>query len=764
MLTRLADLGIRHPRRILAIAGLLFVLAALYGFSAADHLSSGGFRDPHSASSQADDLMQSQFHAGQTNLVVEVSTTQGADSAAARATGLDAVAHIRTSPYADQVTSYWSVPASQRAGLVSHDHTSGLVVASISGSDSDAPKRAAAISKGLAGSHDGVTVKIGGFANAFNEVNDQIKKDLTTAEMITIPLTMIALIWVFGSLLAALLPLVVGLTSIIGTMAALRGLAALTDVSIYSLNMTTAMGLALAIDYSLFIVSRYREEVRNGAAVDAAVRRTMQTAGRTVLFSALTVGLSLAALMVFPVYFLRSFAYAGIAVVGLATVAALVLLPAMLTLLGTRIDALDLRVFVRRVLRRPAPVVKTVEQTFWYRFANGVMKRALPVGLIVTALLVGLGLPFLNAHFAYPDDRVLPHSASAHQVGDDVRTEFSANAGSTMTVVAPDISTAPSAIGAYAGDLSRLTHVKSVTSAAGVYAGGQRIAAASGPTQRAGTATYLALNIDVEAQSPPAKALLTDVKQVHAPWKVLYGGQTAVNRDSLNALGAAMPYALALIALATFVVLFLFTGSVVLPLKALVLNTLSLSATFGAMVWVFQYGHLGSIFNDLTTTNTLVPTMPPLMFCLAFGLSMDYEVFLLSRIREAWLESDRTPAANTHAVALGLGRTGRIVTAAALLMAIVFAGIASSKVSFMMLFGTGLTLAVLMDATVVRGILVPAFMRVAGRWNWWAPRPLARLHDRFGLREAEPAPLPEPPRRRPLPGPGRRAEELTTVG
>jgi RND superfamily putative drug exporter len=744
MLTRLADFGIRRPRRVLAVAGLLFVLAALYGFSAASHLSSGGFRDPHSASSQADDLMQKQFHAGPTNLVVEVTSDQGVDSAAARAAGLDAVQKIRSSPYADQVTSYWSLPTAQRSGLVSHDGKSALVVASIAGSDSVAPRRAADISKPLAGDSDGVRVRVGGFANAFSEVNDQTKKDLKTAEMITIPLTVIALIWVFGSLLASLLPLVVGLTSIVGTMAILRGLATLTDVSTYSLNMTTAMGLALAIDYSLFVVSRYREAVQGGATSEAAVRRTMQTAGRTVLFSALTVGLSLAALMVFPVYFLRSFAYAGVAVVALATVAALVLLPAMLTLLGTRIDALDLRVLVRRGLRRPPPVVKPVEQGFWYRFATSVMRRALPVGLLVTAVLVGLGLPFLNAHFAYPDDRVLPHTASAHQVGDDVRTQFSANAGSTMTIVAQDVSRAPTAIGGYAADLSRLEHVASVSSADGVYAGGRRVAAPTGAPQQVGNATYLALNIDVEAQSPAAKSLLTDVEHVPAPWQVLYGGQTAVNRDSLDALGSAMPYALALIALATFVLLFLFTGSVVLPIKALVLNTLSLSATFGAMVWVFQEGHFGSIFNDLTTTGTLVPTMPPLMFCLAFGLSMDYEVFLLSRIREAWLESGRTPADNTRSVAIGLGRTGRIVTAAALLMAIVFAGMAGSTVSFMMLFGTGLTLAVLMDATVVRGILVPAFMCLAGRWNWWAPRPLARLHERFGLSEGPSLPVTEP--------------------
>ncbi|MEP7179507.1 MAG: MMPL family transporter, partial [Pseudonocardiales bacterium] len=464
-----------------------------------------------------------------------------------------------------------------------------------------------------------------------------------------------------------------------------------------------------------------------------------QTAGRTVLFSALTVGLALGALLVFPVYFLRSFAYAGIAVVGLATLAALILLPALLNVLGPRVDALDLRVFVRRVLRRPAPAPKTVEQGFWYRFANLVMRRALPIGLLVTAVLVALGLPFLHASFGYPDDRVLPQSAPAHQVGDSLRTQFSSNASSTITVVARDISANPDGIDDYAAVLSRVPNVTSVSSAAGIFAGGRLVAPVSGAPMTVDSTTYLSVATSTDAQGDSGKKALAEVKDIVAPWHVQFTGQTAINNDSLHALAAAMPYAIALIALATFIVLFLFTGSIVLPLKALVLNTLSLSATFGAMVWVFQDGHLSWLFPDLTTTGYLVPTMPPLMFCLAFGLSMDYEVFLLSRIREAWLESPQTAADNAHAVALGLGRTGRIVTAAALLMSIVFAAIAGSRVSFMMLFGAGLTLAVIMDATVVRGMLVPAFMRLAGRWNWWAPAPLARLHARFGLNEEPPA-------------------------
>lgn len=746
MLTRLADLGIAVPKRVLALAGLLLVAAAVYGSSAAAHLSSGGFTDPGAPSSRANALLASRFHTGDTNLVLEVTAPGGANSTPARQAGSAAVAALQRSPYASQIASYWTATPIERRALISRDGAAALVVARIAGDDSSAPLRAAAITDPLVGTHDGVTVRAGGLASAYHQVNLATTHDLKIAEAIAVPLTVIALVWVFGSLVAALLPLAVGLSSIIGTMAILRALAAITPVSVYALNMTTALGLALAIDYSLFVVSRYREELRGGSAPEAAVRRTMQTAGRTVLFSALTVGLSLAAMLVFPVYFLRSFAYAGIAVVALATVAALLLLPALLVLLGTRVDSLDLRVAVRRALRRPRPRVTPVEQGFWYRFATAVMRRALPVGLIVTAVLVALGLPFAHARFGYPDDRVLPTSAAAHQVGHDLRTRFAANATSTITVVVPDLASGADGIGAYAAALSRLDNVGVVASSAGTFAGGREVAAASGPAMISGGAAYLTVRTTVDPQSATAKQLLSAARALPAPWPVLFTGPTAENADSLAVLGRALPYALALIAIATLLILFLFTGSVVLPIKALVLNTLSLSATFGAMVWVFQEGHLGFLFNDLTVTGYLVPTMPLLMFCLAFGLSMDYEVFLLSRIREAWLESGRTTADNTHAVALGLGRTGRIVTAAALLMAIVFAAMAGSSVSFMMLFGTGLTLAVLMDATIVRGILVPAFMRLAGRWNWWAPRPLARLHRRIGLSEQAPNGVPAPRR------------------
>jgi RND superfamily putative drug exporter len=576
-------------------------------------------------------------------------------------------------------------------------------------------------------------VTAGGIDTVYNEVNHDVKSDLTKSEMIAIPLTVLALFWVFGSLIASLLPVAIGLASIVGTMAILRLLALFTSVSVYALNMTTAMGLALAIDYSLFIVSRYREETRAGLAPDAAVLRTMQTAGRTVLFSALTVGLSLAAMLAFPLYFLRSFAYAGIAVVGFAAIAALAILPAVLTLLAGRLESLDVRAWLRRVLHRPEPTPKTVEEGFWYRFAQRVMARAIPVGVVVVALLVFVGLPFLHVKFGFPDQRVLPQSASAYEVGRDVDANFAANSASTINVVIPKVGgSAPSQIGDYAAKLSGVSGVLGVQSVAGDYAGGRRVGKGNAAMLNGGSA-YLVVAATSDPQSAAAKLALSTAEAIPAPWPVWFGGQTAEDRDSLHAISAPLPYVIGLIALATFILLFLFTGSIVMPIKALVLNTLSLTATFGAMVWIFQEGHLHWLYPNLTPTGYLTSTMPPLMFCVAFGLSMDYEVFLLSRIREEWIASAQTPADNEHAVAVGLGRTGRIVTAAAVLMAIVFAAISRGRVSFMMLFGTGLTLAVLMDATIVRSTLVPAFMRLAGKWNWWAPRPLARLHQRFGL-------------------------------
>jgi RND superfamily putative drug exporter len=515
-----------------------------------------------------------------------------------------------------------------------------------------------------------------------------------------------------------------------------------TDVSIFALNLCMAMGLALAIDYTLLMVSRYRDELAAGADRDTALTRMMLSAGRTVVFSATTVALPMLTMVLFPMYFLKSFAYAGVATVVFAAVAALVLTPAAIALLGDRIDALDVRRLGRRLLRRPAPAPKPVQRQFWYRSTKFVMRRAVPIGLAGIAVLVLLGLPFLGVRWGLPDDRVLPPSASAHEVGDQLRTEFAADPATAVTVVIPHArEVTDGQMSRYATDLSRIDDVSSVSAPSGTYVAGRQVGPPSAPAGVREGSAFLTVSTDAPLFSDRSAVQLDRLHEVPGPagQAVELTGVAPSNRDSVAAITTRLPLVLGLIAVSTFCLLFLLTASVVLPLKALLLNVLSLSAAFGAMVWIFQEGHLGGL--GTTPTGTLVANIPVLLFCIAFGLSMDYEVFLMSRIREFWLASGRTGADVTESVALGLARTGRVVTAAALVMSISFAALIAANVSFMRMFGLGLSLAVLADATLVRMVLVPAFMRVLGRWNWWAPKPLVRLHRRIGVSESR---LPDP--------------------
>jgi uncharacterized membrane protein YdfJ with MMPL/SSD domain len=464
----------------------------------------------------------------------------------------------------------------------------------------------------------------------------------------------------------------------------------------------------------------------------------MATAGRTVLFSAMTVALSMVAMVLFPMYFLKSFAYAGIAVVAFAAVAAIVVAPAAIALLGDRLDSLDVRRLGRRILGRPEPVRKPVEQTFWYRSTKFVMRRAIPIGVAIVALLLVLGAPFLGIKWGFPDDRVLPQSLSARQVGDDLRTNFAVDSARNVTVVIPDTAgITPTDLDHYAAALSQVPDVSSVSAPGGTFAGGRPVGPPSAATGLDDGSAFLTVASTAPLFTDASETQLDRLRAVSAPagQEVQLTGVAQINRDSSEAITSRLPLVLGVIAAITFVLLFLLTGSVVLPLKALVLNVLSLTAAFGALVWIFQDGHLGAL--GTTPTGTLVANMPVLLFCIAFGLSMDYEVFLVSRIREYWLKSGKTRADNDESVALGLARTGRVVTAAALLMSISFAALIAAQVAFM------LTLAVLADATLVRMALVPAFMHVLGRWNWWAPKPLARLHERIGVSESPDEPVGE---------------------
>jgi RND superfamily putative drug exporter len=735
----IARLALRSPRRVVALAALLTVITAVFGIPVAAHLSAGGFQDPGSESARAAQMLSEKFQQSDQQLLFTVSHPAGAQSSAASTVGTDIVTLLDASPTVLGVTSPWTSPPAAAAELLSTDGTTGLIMATMSGGENKAQDYAADLAKQVVGDRDGVTVKAGGSSMIMKQINEQTMHDLIRMEVIAVPLSAVVLVWVFGGLAAAMLPLLVGVMAVLGAMSVLRLLTGFTEVSIFALNITTALGLALAIDYTLLIVSRYRDEISGGATPADALARTMSTAGRTVLFSAVTVALSLSALLLFPMYFLKSFAYSGVATVAFAAAAAVIVTPAAIVLLGDRLNALDLRRWLRRALGRPEPVAKPVEQIFWYRSTKAVMRRSVPIGAAIVALLVLLGTPFLRIEFGSPDDRVLPKSASAHQVGDQLREGFSSNLNNGLTVVIPDVQDATeSELDRYAADLSRVPDITLVSAPGGTFVAGNKTGPPSAPTAVAEGSAFLSIRSTAPLFSQASKVQLDRLHAVPEPAgrDALIAGGAQMNRDIVSAVTSRLPLVLGLICAITFVLLFLLTGSLVLPLKAIVLNVLSLSAAFGALVWVFQEGHLGAL--GTTPTGTMEANIPVLMFCVAFGLSMDYEVFLLARIREFWLKSGGTRADADEAVALGLARTGRVVTAAALIMAIAFAALIAAQVSFMRIFGLGLTLAVIVDATLVRMALLPAFMQVMGKRNWWAPRPLARLHERIGISEEPP--------------------------
>jgi RND superfamily putative drug exporter len=729
MFGRLAAFLVRRRRRVLLGAVVAFVVAGALGGSVASRLSQGGFDDPGSESWKADHVLEETFDQGDPQVVLLVETTKpGAtvDDPAIAGYGRQLTERLGAERGVLQSQSYWTLGAPP---LKSADGTKALVLARLSGSQDDVAERIKTLAPAfdLAPGETGaaaVRVRVSGFAEIFHQVGHQIEKDLARAEMIAFPITLVLLVLVFGSVVAASLPLVIGLLAIVAAFLSLSIIAGLTEVSIFALNLVTAMGLGLAIDYSLFMVSRFREELRHGRDVDAAVIRTVQTAGRTVAFSALTVAVSLAALLIFPLAFLRSFAYAGISVVVMAAAGAVIVLPALLAALGTRVD--------KWVVFRRRP--KDVGEGFWHRVAMVVMRRPVPVATAAILLLVVLGGPFLHIRFTLPDDRVMPASAPARQVMDEIRTSFKSQEAYPNTVVATGVDPSARAgdLASYATRLSQLPNAARVDSAAGSFIDGTLVLPPGSLHERfvSRDATWLSVVPAVEPMSKDGEALVKAIRATPAPFAVKVGGSAATLVDEKASLFGMIPWAMLIIALSTFVLLFLMFGSVLVPVKALVLNVLSLSATFGAMVWIFQEGHLSRAL-DFTAIGALDTTTPILMFCIAFGLSMDYEVFLLSRIKEEWDASGD----NVRSVAVGLEHTGRIVTAAAALLAVVFLAFATSRITFIKLFGIGLTMAVVMDATVIRATLVPAFMRLAGRANWWAPGPLRRVYERWGIHE-----------------------------
>lgn len=614
------------------------------------------------------------------------------------------------------------------ADLRSRDRREAMVLAHVKGDETQQQENARDILDAYSGPYKNtLTVQAGGGAAVGGDMSQQVVDDLVLAETIAVPLTLVLLLFVFGSVVAALLPLAIALIAIMGSFAQLSFLGSVTDVSVSATNLTTALGLGLGIDYALLMISRFREQLAAGAGVDDAVRQTVNTAGRTVAFSAATVAAALAALLVFPQYFLRSFGYAGVGVVALAAIGTLFVMPALFVVLGHRVNS--------GRLPWAKPGHTGARASLWGRLARTVMRRPALTALPVLAVLLLAASPLLGITFGTPDERVLPEGAESRQVAAALRENFNGSDDAALHVVIDQpLNKAP--LAAYAAQLSRLEGVVRVDTSAGTYAEGGSTAAGPG---NAALGRPDAQRISVVSSLPPrsdeAQSLVDEVRAVTPPGgsRPLVGGVDAELVDSKDSISGRLPIAVALVALTTFVLLFLFTGSVVQPLRALALNVISLGATLGVMTWIFQDGHFSSLLGF--SAQPMEVSMTVLMFCIAFGLSMDYEVFVTSRIKELHdLGED-----NESAVANGLGHTGRIVTAAACLLAVSFFAFGTSKISFMQMFGLGSGLAILIDAVAVRGVLVPAAMRLLGRSAWYAPGFLRKIHGRFGLSEGGPA-------------------------
>ena len=704
MLDALAGFLDRRRRLVLAVSVVVVFAAGAFGGPVVGLLDTGDdFSDPQSESIRARDTIDrttGRSASPDAIVLVRLGAEAGTPEAQRK------LRTVRERIQSEDVAGVRAPQGSQPSPLVSRDRRSVyLPVTFYTAADED--EAADALVERMA-DEPGVTV--GGGVVAFNQVGEQVESDLQRAEILAAPILLLFSLLVFRSLVAALLPLAVGMATVLITFSGLRIVNSFEPMSTFAVNLVTGLGLGLAIDYSLFMVSRFREELESGADRSQALRATVRTAGRTVLFSAFTVAAALAAMLVFKLRFLYSMGAGGVLVAVSAALVSLTLLPALLAVLGHRVNSLGLRRW-QVAMRRDAA---HVQEGPWYRLSRAVMRRPAPVAAVAAVLLIVLGLPFLRIDFTGVDASVLPKEKSARMVDDTIRAEFPPGPTSPVLVVAGVGERGRTGADDYGRRLAALDGVASVS-----------------PPEQAGGYWLYDVVPEGTALSDSAKALVDDVRGLDVPFPVDVGGETAGFVDQQASLGSSLPVALAILATTTLVILFAMTGSVVLPVKALVMNLLTVSAAFGLLVLIFQDGRLEGLL-AYESQGALEATQPVLLFCVAFGLSTDYGVFLLTRIKEA----RDAGAGERESVALGLERTGRIVTYAALLFCIAIGAFATSQVVFIKEVGVGTALAVLIDAFLVRALLVPSLMALLGRWNWWAPRPLARLHARMGLQEA----------------------------
>ena len=716
---RYARVVVRRRKAFLIGYVVLVLILGAVGVQVLPALKAEGFNNPDSQSAEVSRLLQQDFHSSQPLAVIGATGSGKIDSTETTKAATKLVKEISAQPGIGDVMSYWT--SGKPDSLKGNDGRTGeILVYGKPGVDN------IAIAKQLTtrfdGTYDGLQVNIAGFGAVFNAIDGRVASDLAKAEMIAVPITLILLLFVFGSLVAAGLPFLVALVGVFGSFTILLGVSQVTNVSIFALNLVTALGLGLGIDYALLMINRFREELHRGATTEDAVVTTVRTAGKTVFISGLTVAFTLASLIVFPQYFLKSFAYAGVAVSLMAVLGALTIIPAMLAILGPNVNRI-------KVLRGD---LSPRDDGAWARIARTTMRRPVPYLIGGVAIMLILAYPAMSLVVGQIDDRALPRDDRAAVSSRYLDQRFPGYDGAPYELLLRHAGSAEQ-LTTYAKELSQLPAVLRVTTPDQIVSKGKVV----GPNDAGTTWTKDDLTrVVVIGTLPPRTdagfALAQQLRTHPAPaTEVLVGGTAAEYGDSNNGITGNTWIVALWIGLTTLVIIFLFTGSVLLPLKALLLNILSLVATLGVLVWVFQEGHLRWLTGDFVITGTIDLSSMALVAVVAFALSMDYELFLLSRIKE---EHD-TGHDTVDSVAFGLQRTGRIITAAALLIAIVFAAFLSSGVTNIKQLGFGAAFAILIDATLVRSVLVPTFMRVAGEANWWAPSWLRRLHGRIGIHE-----------------------------
>ncbi|RSM59513.1 hypothetical protein DMB66_27445 [Actinoplanes sp. ATCC 53533] len=695
-------------RRWVLVAGFALVVAgATWGAGVFGALTGGGYDDPNSPSRKAATGIAAQLGQREPDLVVLWSSdTLTVTDPAFRAAVAGAVGRIRAEADVAQVAAYTDENAAP--ALVSIDKRATYAAVYLTAADEDG-KVAAYHRVEPALAAPALTTEVGGLVAFTDQANTQTERDITRAEIFSLPILFVLLVLIFRGLIAALSPLLIGGIAILGALVAVRALTYVTDISVFAINVITLLGLGMAVDYSLFVVSRFREELANGRDVAAAIRTTVATAGRTVVVSGLTIVLALSSLLIFPQPFLGGMAIGGIAAVLIAMLAALTVLPAVLSLLGHRIDK----------LRLPLPQ-RARPGAGWARIAHSVMRRPVLYVVGVLVVLTAFAAPFLRVEFGGFDERVLPADTPARVVGERLAGGFPGGGEQPITVL---VTGAPGAELA-----ARIGRLPDVTAAA--------------VTAERGASSLITVTYPGTLSGAESRDIVSRIRELPPPAgaEVLVGGRPAVEADLLESLADRLPWMALIMAVATMLLLFLAFGSVLLPIKAVLMNLVSIGASFGVVVWIFQDGNLEGLLR-FSSTGFIEPSNMILVLAVLFGLATDYEVFLLSRVREEWDASGD----NTAAVAAGLQRTGGIITAAAVLLITVVAGFATGGVTVIKTIGVGMIVAIIVDATLVRALLVPATMRLLGRWNWWAPGPLARFYARYGLRETEPA-APEPDR------------------